>query len=209
MTIDRSRRIVLATRNEDKVKEILEIFNGFPAEIVGLDGYPSAPEVDETGSTLEENALLKARSAWGATGETSMADDSGLFVDALEGRPGVHSSRFAGECATYADNNEKLLEMLNGRPPDERGASFVCLVAIVIGEEEYRLFKGEVTGRIISGTRGVGGFGYDPLFFHPESGRTFAELNRAEKNRISHRFLAFSAARKYLEEVLDDQPLDP
>ncbi len=199
MTVDLPSRIVLATRNLDKVREIGAIFAGFPVPIVGLDSFPSVPRVEETGTTLEENALLKARAAREVTGFTSMSDDSGLFVGALGGKPGVFSSRFAGEGATYADNNRKLLELMAGIPREERGASFICVVALALEGGGEKIFKGEVAGIITDEILGREGFGYDPVFFHAPSRRTFAQLSREEKNRLSHRFLAFSAARKFLE----------
>jgi len=196
---DYPSEIILATRNEDKVKEINAIFEGFPVPITGLDSHPAVPIVEETGATLEENALLKARAAAESTGHIAMADDSGLFVRALGGEPGVFSARFAGEDATYVDNNDKLLEMMTGLPSEERDARFICVVALVLEEGEHKIFRGEVAGIITEEISGQQGFGYDPVFFHPPSGRTFAQLSRSEKNLISHRYLAFAATRKYME----------
>jgi len=193
-------RIVLATRNPDKVKEIRAIFRGFVLPIVGLEEYPSVSGVEETGVTLEANALLKARHAWKAAGQIALADDSGLFVRALGGGPGVFSSRFAGVSATYADNVAKLLRLMEGRAWAERGAAFICMVALVMDEGEFKLFRGEVGGVISEEPIGRHGFGYDPVFFHPPSRKTFAQLSRLKKNRISHRSIAFRAAREYLEE---------
>jgi XTP/dITP diphosphohydrolase len=198
---DYPSEIILATRNQDKIKEINAIFDGFPIPITGLDTFPSVPIVEETGTTLEENALIKARAAMEITGYPAMADDSGLFVRSLGGEPGVFSARFAGEDATYADNNKKLLDMMTGTPREERDASFICVVALVFEEGEYKIFKGEVAGIITEEISGQQGFGYDPIFFHPPSDSTFAQLSRAEKNFISHRYLAFSDARKYMETI--------
>jgi XTP/dITP diphosphohydrolase len=198
---DLQRAIVIATRNRDKETEIRAIFSGFPLPILGVSEFSSAPEVEETGATLEENAILKAESARTATGQISLADDSGLFVAALGGRPGVFSSRFAGEEATYSDNNAMLLDLMAGIPWEERGAQFVCTVAVALESGKCELFRGEVAGYITMESHGREGFGYDPLFFHPPSGKTFAELPTQEKNRISHRYLAFRAARQYLEKM--------
>jgi XTP/dITP diphosphohydrolase len=201
MPIEIFAKIILATRNLDKAREIRAIFKGFPIPIEGLDAYPSVQEVEETGKTLEENAILKAMAARDSTGRASLADDSGLFVEALNGEPGVFSARFAGEGATYSDNNARLLELLRGIPREERGASFVCVVALVLENGKCEIFRGEITGYITTEPRGDRGFGYDPVFFHPPSGRTFAELSPEEKNLISHRYLAFSNARKYMEKT--------
>ena len=193
------RRIVIATRNRDKAQEIRAIFAGSRVSLLDLSGFPEAPGVEETGETLEANALLKARSARKATGEAAIADDSGLFVDALDGRPGVRSSRYAGEEVTYAENNARLLVRMKDVPDGSRGACFRCIVALVDRDGAHRLFRGEVAGVIARAPEGEGGFGYDPLFIHPPSGTTFARLGAERKNRISHRFLAFSAARRHLE----------
>jgi XTP/dITP diphosphohydrolase len=199
MPADHVPEFVIATRNRDKMVEIREIFDGFPFLLHDLASFPSAPEVEETGETLEENARLKAESASDSTGLIALADDSGLFVEALDGKPGVFSSRFAGEGATYTDNNRKLIDMMVGLPHEERKASFVCVVAVVFGDKSCEFFRGEVPGHITTELHGAEGFGYDPVFFYPPAGKTFAELSRTEKNRISHRYLAFSAARGYLE----------
>ncbi len=196
-------RIVLATRNRDKAVEIRAIFDGFPVPLFGLEEFPLAPEVEETGKTLEENALLKARSASESTGYWAIADDSGLFVEALDGKPGVLSSRFAGDGATYFDNNTELLGQMEGIPWEGREASFVCVVALVFEDGGFELFRGEVAGIITTEIEGTEGFGYDPVFYYPPSGKTFGEMSRSLKNRISHRYLAFRAARKYLEEAFD------
>lgn len=192
---------VIATRNRDKMTEIRAIFDGFPFPLHDLASFPSAPEVEEKGKTLEENARLKAESAAGSTGLIALADDSGLFVEALNGKPGVYSSRFAGENATYTDNNRKLIEMMAELSREERRASFVCVVAVAFRDGRCEYFRGEVSGYITAELQGMEGFGYDPVFFHPPSGKTFAELSRAEKNRVSHRYLAFYAARSYLEKA--------
>lgn len=192
-------RLVLATSNPDKTREIEDLFRGLSARIVRMTEIVPGWSVEETAETLEENALLKARTAREAGGEPAIADDTGLFVAVLGGAPGVRSARFAGPDATYADNVRRLLEALDGRPEDERGALFRTAVALVRPDGEERLFVGELAGRILVAPRGEGGFGYDPVFFVPGEGRTLAEITLERKNVISHRSRAFRAARDFLE----------
>jgi XTP/dITP diphosphohydrolase len=186
--------LVLATANPDKAAEIQAILG--PA-VTLLPRPESVGEVDETGDTLEENARLKARALAEATGRPAIADDTGLEVTALEGRPGVYSARYAGEDATYADNVAKLLAEMEGRP--DRSARFrtVALVAWPDGRE--LLAEGAVDGRIAESASGADGFGYDPLFIPDGGDRTFAQMTREEKNAVSHRGRAFRA----LAELLD------
>jgi XTP/dITP diphosphohydrolase len=183
------------------MREIRAIFREFPVPLVDLTAFPGTPEVEETGATLEENALLKAQSAHELTGDMALADDSGLFVEALDGRPGVYSSRFAGEGVSYSDNNDRLLELMKGIPLEKRAARFVCVVALIQEKGDPRIFSGKVAGWITTRPEGERGFGYDPVFYHPPSGRTFAQMSPEEKNRISHRYQAFSCARQYLETI--------
>jgi|Deesub1362B_J571_1020462.scaffolds.fasta_scaffold00887_15 XTP/dITP diphosphohydrolase len=193
-------RIVLATRNEDKVRELRAILADLPVEIVSATEFRDLPPVEENGATLEENALLKARAVHRFLGLPALADDTGLEVDALGGRPGVYSSRFAGEQATYEDNVRKLLEELKD-VPDGRTARFRCVAAFVDGETEL-LAEGVCEGQILHEPRGTGGFGYDPVFYVPEKGKTFAEMTLEEKNRISHRSRAFQRMKELLEQYL-------
>ena len=181
-------RLVLATANPHKVSEITALLRGFevvprPAEV---------PDVEETEDTLEGNARLKARALLEATGEATVADDTGLEVDALGGRPGVWAARYAGEGATYADNVEKLLSELRG--VDERSARFRTVALVCLPDGREVMAEGWVTGRIARAPRGTGGFGYDPVFVPDDGdGRTFAEMTPAEKEAISHRGRAFRA----------------
>ncbi len=184
------RRFLLATRNSDKFKEIREILGGNGWELLSLEDFPETVEVVEDGKTFSENALKKARAAFTATRIPSLADDSGLEVDYLNGVPGVLSSRFAGENASYRDNNEKLLRLMKDVPWEKRKAKFRCVVALV-NEEEEKWVEGVCNGIIFSEYRGGDGFGYDPLFFVPEENKTFAEMTGREKNKISHRGKAF------------------
>lgn len=194
-------RLVLATRNKHKVAEISAILAaaGAPVELVGLESFPGAPEVDETGETLEENAILKARSAADFTKLPAVADDTGLFVDALDGEPGVRAARYSGEGATYESNNRKLLAALADVPPEERSARFTCMVALIAPGRPPLLFRGDLPGRIAAAPRGANGFGYDPLFIPDGSGPTFAEMETGEKNRISHRSAAFRRLAEFLK----------
>jgi XTP/dITP diphosphohydrolase len=188
-----STEIVLATRNQGKITELAELLKGTGLAVLGLDAFPGAPEVEETGETFEDNALLKARAIAAFTGITAVADDSGLVVDALSGAPGVRSARYAGEDATDAANNARLLRELSGVPPEKRTARFVCVMAAVSPRGEEIVVRGEWEGRVADKARGEGGFGYDPLFVDPVDGRHAAELPRDEKNRRSHRGAAMRA----------------
>lgn len=188
-----SKEIVLATRNQGKITELAELLKGTGLAVLGLDAFPGAPEVEETGETFADNALLKARAIAAFTGKTAVADDSGLVVDALSGEPGVRSARYAGEDATDAANNAKLLRELAGVPPEKRSARFVCVMAAVSPSGNEVVVRGEWEGRVADQARGEGGFGYDPLFVDPVDGRHAAELPRDEKNQRSHRGAAMRA----------------
>ena len=188
------RKIVLATNNKHKISEIRSILSGLPAEIMTLDDFPGAPHVEETGKTLEENAIVKAEAIFRFTGLPSLADDSGLEVDALDGAPGVLSARFAGEHCSFQDNNRKLLRMMSDVPWEKRGAKFVCVVALTKDSRQTLTLKGEIRGVIGLEEQGERGFGYDPVFYLPQLDQTFAQLSFEEKNRISHRARAFGKA---------------
>ena len=180
-------RIVLATRNAGKIKELNDLLAGFGLAVIGLDAFPQIGEIEETGATFAENAALKARTVAQATGLVALADDSGLVVDALDGAPGVYSARFSDPGATDARNNEKLLRVLQGVPEQKRTCRFVSLVAAVAPSGAEIFAEGRWEGRVLTAPRGEGGFGYDPLFFDPELGKSAAELVREEKNARSHR----------------------
>jgi XTP/dITP diphosphohydrolase len=185
--------ILLATRNPDKVRELAALLGELGIRIRTLADFPAAPEVEEDGSTCEANALKKAREIAAATGIPSVADDTGLEVDALGGRPGVFAARYAGEGATYEDNCRKLLKELDGVPPARRTARFLTVAALAMPGGHSRVATGTLVGVIAEECAGSQGFGYDPLFFVSELGRTLAELTLEEKNRISHRAKAFRA----------------
>jgi XTP/dITP diphosphohydrolase len=193
------RKIVLATNNEHKIKEIKNILSDLPVEILTLQDFSGFPKVKETGKTLEENAILKAKTIYKFTKLPSVADDSGLEVDALDGAPGVLSSRFAGEGCSFQDNNIKLLQLMEKVPWEKRGAKFVCMVALAEDMNHIATVRAEVKGIIASEERGKNGFGYDPLFFIPSLGKTFAQLSSEEKNKISHRAGAFIKAKELIQ----------
>lgn len=182
--------LLIATTNPGKRAEIESILKRYSLWIISLNDLSSYPTVVEDGVTFEENALKKARTLAEFFGRVTLADDSGLEVDALGGAPGIHSARYGGEEAEDIRNNQKLLRTLAGVPEEKRTARFVCVLALcappTLGGGEW-LFRGECAGRIAFAPRGENGFGYDPLFFYPPLNRTFAELDRDRKSRVSHR----------------------
>ena len=193
-------KIVLATRNIDKIREIEDALSGLEYDMLTLDNFPAVPDIVEDGTTIEQNALKKANVVHNITGELSLADDTGLEVDFLDGKPGVLSSRFAGENATYDDNVEKLLSLMKGVPAEKRTARFRCVIALVNRSIE-QTFEGVIEGIILDKKQGTQGFGYDPVFLVPAAGCTFAEMPLDYKNRISHRGLALKKARIFLDEL--------
>lgn len=200
--VNRMRKLVIASRNQGKIKEIKEYLQGFPFKVVGMDDYPDLDPVIEDGETFKENALKKARARARETGELTLADDSGLEVDHLNGRPGVYSARFAGPRSTDIDNNNKLLSELTGLPVDKRSARFRAVLALVDPDSgEEITVDGKCEGYIIDHPQGENGFGYDPVFYLPELDCTMAELPLNKKNQISHR----AKGLKGLREVLNDR----
>ncbi|MBI4336677.1 MAG: RdgB/HAM1 family non-canonical purine NTP pyrophosphatase [Chloroflexi bacterium] len=191
-------RVLLATRNPAKDRELRGLLGEAPVELVTLDQVGVREEVEEKGATLEENAALKAQTYARLSGLWALADDSGLEVDALGGEPGAHSKRYAGDGASDADRIRYLLKRLEGVLPAQRTARFRSIIAIASPDGHTLFAKGEVSGTITEGPRGNGGFGYDPVFYLPQQGRTMAELSLAEKNAISHRGRAAAAASKLL-----------
>ncbi|MDK2805280.1 MAG: XTP/dITP diphosphohydrolase [Thermoanaerobacterium sp.] len=195
-------KIVVATHNKHKVDEIREFFKD-DFEVLSADDIGSYDEIEETGDTIEENALLKARSLANLTDNIVIADDTGLFVDYLDGKPGVYSARFAGLNATYEDNNRKLLRLLEGVPIEKRKATFRTVVALIYKGKEA-IIEGKVEGTILDSPRGQFGFGYDPVFFVDKVGKTLAELTLEEKNKVSHRANALKKLKDYLKNNLED-----
>lgn len=203
MTVARPRlvvarpRLVVATRSAHKLRELLELLDLDRSELVSLDDLGVAGDPIEDGQTFETNAAIKARAAVRATGLPSLADDSGIEVDALDGAPGVRTRRYAGEDATDVDNNRKLLAALRGLPPERRGARYVCVLALALpadagarGGQPVMFARGTCRGRIATEPRGSGGFGYDPIFepaSEPPGGSTLGLWTPAQKHAISHR----------------------
>ena len=192
------KEIVLATRNRHKSEELAVLLGGLGIQIRTLADFPAAPEVEEDGTTCEANAIKKATEIARTTGLTAIADDTGLEVDALGGRPGVLAARYAGEQATYEDNCRKLLRELAGVPPMKRTARFLTIAAISSPGGDVQTTRGVLEGLITEECRGERGFGYDPVFLVPELGKTLAELTGGEKNLISHRAKAFAKIRELL-----------
>ena len=194
-------RIIAATKNKHKIEEIQAITKEFGMDVVSRAdaGVPDI-EVEEDGDTFEENSEKKAREIMELCGEITIADDSGLMVDALDGAPGVISARFAGEDGNDLKNNEKLLKLLEDVPPEKRTARFVSAITMVYPDGRKIVARGECKGHMIYQPKGSNGFGYDPLFVPDGYDRTFAELTGEEKNRISHRAVALQNLRRKLEE---------
>ena len=197
-----SLKVVLATRNAGKLREIRAILAGLGVELHDASDFPPFPEPAENGETFLENALAKAKAAHRATGMTALADDSGIEVDALDGAPGVRSARYGGAGLDDRGRCAKLLEALRGVPHEHRGAHFRCVAVLYPAPGTRRkavATEGLLYGRIALAPRGRGGFGYDPVFFVPECGKTVAEMDAAEKNAMSHRYRALVELKYVLE----------
>ena len=201
-------KIVLATHNRHKVEEIQNILSDLRVKLMSLDKFPFIGEIVEDGTTLEENARKKAQTVFDSLLNSqseirdflSLADDSGLEVEALGGRPGVYSARYAGENATYQQNNEKLLHEMKDIPPNKRGAKFRCVISI-IGSGIDEIAVGEVPGKILPELSGENGFGYDPLFLPDGYNLSYAEMDSELKNKLSHRAKALEEARRILKNL--------
>jgi len=196
--------VVIATRNSGKLREIQAILAPLGLKILSLRDFPGIPEIIEDGRTFEENAAKKAAAVSRQTGRMAIADDSGLAVDALQGRPGVFSSRYAGEKATDAERYQKLLEEMAGTPRGKRGAAFICAMAVAAPDGKAETVAGQCRGEIAMAPRGSHGFGYDPVFYLPEWGKTMAELEPEIKNRISHRARALEKLKQVLPNFLKE-----
>lgn len=193
------RELVVATRNRDKGREVAALLGDLGIKIRTLAEFPEAPEVVEDGETCRANAVKKATAIARHTGLTAVADDTGLAVQALGGRPGVHAARYAGEHATYEDNWRKLLRELKGGSREGRRARFITVAAIARPSGEVEVVEGTLDGLIAEKPAGTQGFGYDPVFVVPELGKTLAELTPDEKNRISHRARAFAKVKEIIK----------
>lgn len=194
------RALLLATSNPHKLEEFRAIFADLPLRLFSLNDIQLDIEVEETGITFAENAELKARAYAQASGMLTLADDSGLEIDALGGAPGVQSARYLGRETSYEERFRSILQQLKGLPMEQRTARFRCAIALAEPSGNTRLVEGVIEGVIADSPRGKNGFGYDPIFYLPELGKTFAELAPEHKNRISHRARAAQAARELLEE---------
>jgi XTP/dITP diphosphohydrolase len=194
--------LVIATRNLGKFQEIANFLSPVVPRISSLRDFPEIPEIVENGATFAENAIKKARTVSRRTGRWALADDSGLSVEALQGRPGIFSSRYGGEGASDAERCQKLLREMASIPEGDRGARFICVMALASPGGETQIAEGECRGWITFEPKGQQGFGYDPIFFVPEFGRTMAELPLEVKNRISHRARALEKIRRILSERL-------
>lgn len=192
--------LVLATANPGKTRELMALLGNFPVEIKNLSDFGPIPPIVEDGDTFEANAYKKASLTARYLGYAAMADDSGLVVDALNGAPGVYSARYAGEGAGDAANNEKLLQNMAGK--SDRKAAFKCVISIAVPTGPALTYEGSCEGKILDAPRGSGGFGYDPLFYSEELGKTFAEASMEEKARVSHRGKALSEVGAEFSKIL-------
>ncbi len=196
------KKILLGSKNKGKIQEFQEAFQDSQIEILSLNDFPDCPDAPETGNSFEENASQKALFYQEFTGLPSLADDSGIEVDALGGAPGIYSARYAGEPANDSANNQKLLENLEGIPSEKRTGRFVCVLALAKNGQIVQLSRGTAEGIVLEAPQGENGFGYDPLFFVPNLKKTMAELSITEKRQISHRgealrkFVAWFKGRK-------------
>lgn len=194
-------KIVFATTNEGKVKEIKEILEGFPVEVVSMKEMNITTDVEENGNTFEENSLIKAREISKLTGLPALADDSGLEVDYLNGEPGIYSARYLGRDTDYNYKNNYIIDRLKEAEDKERSARFICVISLVLPDGREFVKKGVMEGRIGYEIKGENGFGYDPIFYLPEYGKTSAELSSDEKNKISHRGKALRAMKEVIAEL--------
>ncbi|MFH1856133.1 MAG: XTP/dITP diphosphatase [Candidatus Omnitrophota bacterium] len=194
-------KLVIATRNHNKKSELVKLLKGLKVKILTLEDFKEAPCVEEDGDTFKANAVKKAKEIADYTGFLTLADDSGLEVDAIGGAPGVYSARFSGKGANDAKNNRKLLKLIKGIPEEKRKARFVCTIAVAKKNKLLKVVTATVFGRIAEKTSGVHGFGYDPVFIPRSFNKTFAELGPEIKDKISHRAKALEKAKKFLTEM--------
>jgi XTP/dITP diphosphohydrolase len=192
--------LVIATRNKGKTKEIKALLKDFPVDIKNLDDFGPIPHLEEDGNTFDENAYKKASFAARILGLTALADDSGLIVEALDGAPGIHSARYAGENATDEQRYLKLLDDMEGK--SNRKAAFECVISIAVPTGPALTYEARCEGLIATEPAGSNGFGYDPVFFYPPYNKTFAQITREEKNRISHRGKALAELKSEFDKVL-------
>lgn len=198
------KRIIFATGNAGKMKEIRNILADIPAEVVSMKEAGVQADIVEDGKTFAENAVIKAKAIMELTGEIVLADDSGLVIDYLNGEPGIYSARYMGEDTCYRIKNANLIERLSGVPDEKRTARFVCAIAAAFPDGRVEITEGTIEGRIGYEEKGENGFGYDPIFFVPEYGCTTAELSEEQKNQISHRGKALTAMKAALKGAVEN-----
>lgn len=196
------KTILIGTTNQGKVNDFKQLLEKEGIKVLSLRDLDDAIEVEETGTTFAENAILKAETFSRHYNQIVIADDSGLEIEALNGRPGVYSARYAGEHKSDEDNIKKVLSEMEGVPFHARKAAFVCVLALAIPGKETKIFEGKCHGYITEQPKGTNGFGYDPIFYVPEKGKTMAELSLEEKNELSHRKKAIDKLKKYWDEHL-------
>lgn len=196
------KTILIGTANAGKVNDFVQLLGNEDIQILSLRDLDHPIEVEETGTTFAENAILKAETLSRHYNQIVIADDSGLEIEALNGRPGVYSARYAGEHKSDEDNIKKVLAEMEGIPFQKRKAAFVCVLALAIPGKETKIFEGKCHGFIADKPKGTNGFGYDPIFYVPEKGKTMAELSLEEKNELSHRKKAIDKLKKYWEEEM-------
>lgn len=195
------KTVIVATKNKGKAKEFERLFSTYGIEVKTLVDVPKIPDIEETGKTFEENAVIKAEAIAKITNSYVVADDSGLVIDALDGRPGVFSARYAGEEKSDEANIDKVLSELVGVSAEDRTARFYCALAIAGPDFETLTVNGTCEGLILNERRGAGGFGYDPIFFVPSEGKAMAEMSPERKNELSHRALAMRNIEPYIEKL--------
>lgn len=198
------KEVIIATKNVGKAQEFEGIFSPYGIKVLTLLDFPEIEDVEETGTTFEENAIIKAESIALKLDKMVIGDDSGLIIDALDGRPGIYSARYAGLQKNDEDNNEKVLRELSSVPAEQRQARFYCALAVSAPNEESYTVSGTCEGEILFERRGTNGFGYDPIFFVNEKGKAMAELSKEEKNQISHRANALKKLASKMETLLGE-----
>ena len=201
-TVRRNMKIIFATGNKDKLKEINRVFEGTGYEVISMKDAGFEGDIEETGETFEENSYIKAKAVWDKLGGLVMADDSGFMVDYLDGAPGVYSARFMGEDADYATKCGAIIEKLKGVPTEKRGAGFKTVITAILPDGKVVTAEGEIRGIVNDREEGTNGFGYDPILFVPEIGKTTAQISMDEKNAISHRGKALRAMKEKLKNIL-------
>ncbi len=195
-------KIVVATTNQHKVRELNELFKGMGIDLLYLKDFKNLKEVEETGLTFKENAILKAQGYAKQTGILTLGEDSGLSCDALEGAPGIYSARFAGEHRSDQDNNEKLMRLLKTLPDNCRDAHYTSAIALATAQQVITIVEGRVSGSIARESQGTEGFGYDPIFYHLPYKKTFGQVSQEMKQKVSHRAQAFKQLKAFLQNYL-------